>query len=153
MIHLAAHAEVDSQYPTLSRLVLAGNDTLTAGELYSQDFGATRLVVLSACRTARGPITATEGVESLARPFLAAGVPAVVASLWDVDDGATAELMIAFHRHLRSGLTGPAALRAAQIELLRSDDDGLRSAAGWGAFQWIGGWPTPAPLASERNRS
>jgi CHAT domain-containing protein len=78
-------------------------------------------------------------VSSLARPFLAAGVPAVVASLWNVGDRATAPLLVAFHRRLRDGRDPLSALRAAQLELLRGPAPALRSPASWAAFEVFGG--------------
>jgi CHAT domain-containing protein len=78
-------------------------------------------------------------VLSLARPFLAAGVPAVVASLWEVEDEPTARLLTAFHRHLRGGESALAALRSAQRELLADPDPALRSPAYWAAFELFGG--------------
>ena len=76
---------------------------------------------------------------SVARPFLAAGVPTVVASQWDVDDGATARLFVAFHRALIAEAGDAArALRAAQLSLMRGADPALREPAHWGAFVALG---------------
>jgi CHAT domain-containing protein len=78
--------------------------------------GAT--VVLSACNTARGRITA-EGVVGLARGFLLAGAAATVVSLWSVDDRSTAALMEQMYFHLVDGFTVPQALRLAMLRLAR----------------------------------
>jgi len=84
----------------LSRILLAWPDAtsrnLFAREIALQSFPSTQLVVLGACRTTAGRIRRGEGVFSLARPFLAAGVPIVVASLWDVDDRASRRLLSRF---------------------------------------------------------
>jgi CHAT domain-containing protein len=76
------------------------------------------LVVLSACRTALGRQIEGEGLVGLTRGFMYAGVPRVVASLWQVDDSATAELMREFYRGIfKEGLRPAAALRAAQRKI------------------------------------
>lgn len=87
----------------------------------------------------------------LIRAFQYAGARTVAASLWTVEDRVTAELMIGFHRHLRSGLSKDQALRSAQLELLRAPLR-VRDAAGneveidasapfyWAAFQLFGDW-------------
>ncbi len=90
VVHFAGHGISNDEYPSLSRLLLAGVDE-SSRSLFAQDiarmrFDRTQLVVLAACRTSTGRIRRGEGVLSLARPFIAAGVPTVVATLWDVDD-------------------------------------------------------------------
>ena len=75
------------------------------------------LVVLSACDSGTGAFVRGEGVLGLARAFLAAGAPTVVASLWKVPDAATRDLMIAFHAHRKRGKPPAAALRAAQEDV------------------------------------
>lgn len=142
VIHFAGHAVVNADHPDLSMLVLAGSgekDGSAAVYSYEVDgleLGATRLVILSACRTAAGRVSASEGATSLARSFLAAGVPAVLASLWDVDDKATFRLLTKLHRHLRAGDDPAAALRRVQLSEL-----GKAPPAEWAAFQLIGGSP------------
>ena len=78
---------------------------------------------------------------SLARPFLAAGVPLVVVSLWPVDSDATAELMISFHRHRKQdNFSSAEALRRAQLEMLSRPDERFHHVFSWGAFILIGGF-------------
>jgi CHAT domain-containing protein len=142
LIHFGGHALTDGGNPLLSRLVFApGKDgdpgALYAREIYQLRLGETRLVVLAACDTA-GPMPDSAGVASLARAFLAAGVPAVVASLWSVDDRATATLFQSFYRELRGGADPATALRDAQLALLRGTGP-ERSPAAWGAFEVLGG--------------
>ena len=74
-----------------------------------------RLVVLASCSTAVGRISRTEGVENLARPFLASGVPAVVASLWKVEDQDTEDFFRQFYRNVGQSGDVAAALRATQV--------------------------------------
>ena len=123
IIHLATHALVDSARPELSGLAFSMVDErgtpldgfLPMQRLYNMRLSAD-LVVLSACQTATGKEVGGEGVMSLARGFMAAGVPRVLASLWKVDDQATAELMRVFYEaHLGPAKLAPAAaLRHAQ---------------------------------------
>ena len=106
-------------------------------ELYGMKLPRTRLVVLSACQSGLGHYYRGEGVVSLVRPFLAAGVPTVVASLWSVDSKATSDLMIEFHRQrkLTAGLDAAEALRRAQIELARTYQHPFY----WAPFIVVGG--------------
>jgi CHAT domain-containing protein len=142
IVHLAVHAEVDRRSPLLSRLYLApspgDSGILFAHELYGLRCPATRLVFLSGCGTAAGALSPSEGVMSLARPFLAGGAQAVVGSLWPVDDTAAHAFSLAFHRRYRATRDAAAALAAAQVALLHGGDPGLRSPASWGAFTLVG---------------
>lgn len=142
-IHFAGHAVIDPRNMLLSKLALAppaagGSGALTAREIYALDLRNTRLVVLAACDTGLEYVPGSEGATSLARAFLAAGAPTVVASLWDVDDRPTAALLAAFHRHLRAGGQPAEALRKAQLELLHGRQENDRSPAAWGGFEVIG---------------
>jgi CHAT domain-containing protein len=76
---------------------------------------------------------------SLTRPFFSAGVPTVVASLWSVPEGATAELMIKFHHNRRQrGWTAAQALRAAQLDALQAQSTSRVKDFTWAAFAVIG---------------
>ncbi len=144
MVHFATHAVHDAIHPELSGVVLSLFDAsgvprdgfLRLHEIYGLRLSA-ELVVLAACRTALGREVPGEGVLGLARGFFAAGATRVVASLYDVDDEATAELMRAFY----DGMLGPeqlrpgAALRAAQIRM-RAQRRGRE--ADWSAFAILG---------------
>jgi CHAT domain-containing protein len=143
VVHFSGHAVANAADPSRSSFPLAG-DPASAALLYAADIPglsltSARTVVLSACETGIGPATADAGSLSLARAFLAAGVPTVVASLWPISDGPSAPLAVAVHRHLRAGEAPAAALRAAQLELLRGDAPELRSPAVWAAFAAFGG--------------
>jgi CHAT domain-containing protein len=144
ILHFAGHALRHRDNPLLSALVLApdpaapGASLLYAHELLGRRFDGTRLVVLSACSTGVGTPGKTEGALSLAAPFLAAGVPAVVASLWDVSDVTSAPLMSSFHRHLHQGEDVATALRSAQIEMLTGGSPELAAPRAWAPFELIG---------------
>ena len=143
VLHFGGHAAANLDVPLLSHLLLAPDPTngddgvLTAQEIYGRRLTETRVVVLAACRTGRARISPAEGVLSLARPFLAAGVPAVVASLWAAEDHASAVLFEVFHRQLLGGAPATEALRAAQLALLHHPDPALRAPKAWAAFEVI----------------
>jgi len=142
VVHFAGHALQNPEFPWLSRLLLAADSrssgTLFAYELATQHLDRVRLVVLGACGTAAGPTLRGEGVLNLARPFLAAGVPTVIATLWDVQDRAGRRLLTAFHRNVRAGESAVSALRRAQLDLLNSGDPLLQRPAAWAPFIAIG---------------
>jgi CHAT domain-containing protein len=144
--HFATHAIANKRSPFLSQLLLAKTNGASAGflqasDLYRLKLPRTRLVVLSACQTGIEQAYRGEGAIGLSRPFTAAGVPLVVASLWPVDSNATAELMINFHKHRKlDPLSTVKALRTAQMELLNSPDKRLRNPQVWAAFVTIGGY-------------
>ena len=77
--------------------VLGG--VLTAKDIANLDFKGTGLLVLSACKTGQGKVTA-EGVFGLQRAFKKAGVGTIIMSLWNVDDKVTSEFMVAFYGQL-----------------------------------------------------
>ena len=97
------------------------------------------LVVLSACQTALGRQLRGEGLIGLTRGFMYAGAPRVVASLWQVNDAATAELMKKFYRGiLTRGLPPAKALHEAQLEMSR--ESRWQSPYYWAGFVLQGDW-------------
>ncbi len=146
IIHFGGHAVVNQEFPLLSYLVLSPENPQESGllyahELYSGHFERSRLAVLAACKTASGPISG-EGVMSLARAFLAAGVPNVVAGLWMIDDKASGSLMVNFYERLLQVGDSAVALRDVQVGLLRSQDTKSRGVANWAAFEHLGVTPS-----------
>jgi CHAT domain-containing protein len=103
-----------------------------------------RLVVLAGCSTANGKVWDSEGVANLGRPFLAAGVPTVVASLWQVGDRASFALLDEFYGRLRAGADPGSALRQAQASMIHHTDPALRSPRSWAAFSLVGATPGSA---------
>jgi len=144
VVHFAGHAFANVEYPLLSRLSFSSagdsiaGDPLFAHEIAHMRFTHTRVVVLAACSTAVGGISRGEGVMSLARPFLAAGAPLVVASQWDVDDAATERLFTMFHREFATHHDAVAALRAAQLAMIRGSIPTDASPGRWAAFIALG---------------
>lgn len=146
ILHLATHAVVDLQRPELSRVVLAQYDErgapldgfLRLDDIYDLN-APVDLVVLSGCETAVGRSLASEGIYSLSRAFFYAGASRVVASLWAVDDRATAAFMTAFYRALLRGGDSPAAaLREAQRQIAATPR--WASEYYWGGFVLQGDW-------------
>jgi len=78
-----------------------GNGIVTAYEISSSMYlPNTKLVVLSACETARGHIEGSEGVYGLQRAFKIAGAQNLVMSLWKVPDTETSEFMQVFYKNM-----------------------------------------------------
>lgn len=145
IVHFAGHAVVNPAEPSASFLALGPSEpeqdsgVLYARDLYDQPSPVSRLVVLSACSSVLGDSHLGEGLSGLARPFLSVGVPAVVGSLWQVNDQAGRKLFARFYQALRSGLQVTEALRQAQIDMLSSPDPKSSDAASWASFEIIGG--------------
>lgn len=149
-VHFAAHGLLDERFPLDSAVALSLRDPPEAGrdngllqvwEIFEQVRVDADLVVLSACQTAAGEYVDGEGLIGLTRAFHYAGARSVAASLWSVDDLATAELMVHFHRSLRQGMSKDEALRSAQLGLLRGTSPRGPDAAApyfWAAFQLYG---------------
>jgi CHAT domain-containing protein len=118
VIHFAGHSRIVVEDPSKSHLVLAGGKTFGDGVLYASeiaqlDLRGVKLVVLSSCGRTRDDASAMGEVNGLALAFLDAGVEAVVASLWDVEDETVGKLMEAMHREL-SGHNAEDALQRAK---------------------------------------
>jgi CHAT domain-containing protein/tetratricopeptide (TPR) repeat protein len=150
IVHFATHTLLDTRHPELSAIVLTLVDRAGApldGYLRLHDVFKLRLdagiVVLSACETALGENIRGEGLVGLTRGFMHAGASQVIASLWKVNDRATALLMEEFYSGLLDrGLTPSAALRAAQITLWKNPR--WRMPIYWAGFAVQGDWrPSP----------
>jgi CHAT domain-containing protein len=146
IVHFATHGLLNNVHPELSGIVLSLFDEagrpqdgfLRLQDIYNLKLSA-ELVTLSACQTGLGKEVKGEGLIGLTRGFMYAGAPRVVASLWKVDDLATAELMKLFYqRMLKDGLPAGAALRAAQLELSRQKR--WASPYFWAGFVLHGEW-------------
>jgi CHAT domain-containing protein len=141
---------VDTQYPQFSRLVLSLVDSegrpredgfLRLHDVYGLELDDTDMVVLSACDTALGREIRGEGLVGLTRGFLYAGAERVVASLWQVQDLATARLMENFYRGVLEAELPPAeALREAQLAILEEPDGAFAFPYYWAGFVLQGEW-------------
>jgi CHAT domain-containing protein len=146
VVHFACHYLVDVASPLRSQLVLAKSPenedgALSAAQVSRLRLQRPRLIVLSACQTGVERYYGGEGMIGMARTFLAARVPLVVASQWPVDSDATADLMIKFHEYRKQkGLTTTAALRQAQLDMLQAPERRYHDPYYWAAFAPIGGY-------------
>ncbi len=141
IVHFATHGVINTEHPELSGIMLSlfnrqgesEDGFLQLHDIYNLDLAQTQLVVLSACRTGLGKEVKGEGVMGLTRGFMYAGSNSVIASLWKVDDRATAELMKHFYRAMfEAGLTPAAALRKAKESMWRQPR--WRAPYFWAAF-------------------
>ncbi|MEM1205507.1 MAG: CHAT domain-containing tetratricopeptide repeat protein [Acidobacteriota bacterium] len=150
-LHFATHGRIDGERPELSGLALTGVDgagRTLEGFLPLHDISrlelAADLVVLSGCETALGKEVRGEGMVGLTRGFFHAGARRLMASLWRVEDRATAELMDRFYRHLlQNGEPPSAALRRTQLEM--RNDPRWRDPYHWAAFVVAGDWRARRP--------
>ncbi|MFH1573932.1 MAG: CHAT domain-containing protein, partial [Acidobacteriota bacterium] len=125
ILHFATHGIINDEHPNLCAIVLSTYDArgseqngfLGLHDIYNLHLPV-ELVVLSACETALGKNVRGEGLIGLVRGFMYAGAARVVATLWNVQDESTAELMKRFYgKMFRENLSPAAALRAAQVEM------------------------------------
>jgi CHAT domain-containing protein/tetratricopeptide (TPR) repeat protein len=146
VVHFATHGLLDTEHPELSGLVFSLVDRagrpqdgfLRLHDIYNMHLPV-EVVVLSACQTGLGREIQGEGLMGLTRGFMYAGAERVVASMWQVDDVATSELMKRFyHGMFKAGMTPAAALRAAQVDLLSHKQ--WQAPYYWGAFVLQGEW-------------
>jgi CHAT domain-containing protein/lipoprotein NlpI len=146
VVHFATHGIINNSHPELSGIVLSlvdekgqpQNGFLRLYDLYNLKLSAD-LVVLSACQTALGKEIRGEGLVGLTRGFMYAGAPRVIASLWQIDDRASAEFMKRFYEAMLGQKLRPAAaLRAAQVSM--SQDPRWHEPHYWAAFTLQGEW-------------
>lgn len=139
-LRLATHGLLERSHGLFSSLTLAPDaledGALTVAEIYTElDLRQTPLVILSACNSAMGQATGGDEVLGLSRAFQYAGAEWVLASLWEVDDAASAELMASFHERLGApeAPAPPEALRQA-MERLRLSAERWKHPYYWAAF-------------------
>jgi CHAT domain-containing protein len=119
-LHFATHAVLNDTDPYASFLALddAHHDgKLSVADIYALDLHS-KLVVLSACSTGLGKTTG-DGVAGMSRAFFYAGSASVLATLWDIADEPTAELLPRFYAGIAAGQSSSEALRTAQLSMLR----------------------------------
>jgi CHAT domain-containing protein len=157
VVHFSTHALLNDERPDLSGIVLSlvderGNPQdgfLQLYEIYNLNLPVD-LVVLSACQTAVGREVKGEGLISLMRGFMSAGARRVAATLWEVDDEATTELMKQFYLNMLRDKHQPAAaaMRSAQLSL-QGRKDRWANPFYWAGFVVQGEWK-PWPQAARR---
>lgn len=157
IVHFATHGFVDNEHPELSGIVLTmvdqqgvtKNGIMPLHDIYSLNLSA-ELTVLSACETALGENVKGEGLVGLTHSFMSAGSKSVVASLWKVDDQATAVLMSHFYKAiLLDGLAPAAALRAAKLKMMQ--DKRWSAPYYWAGFVFQGDYEGHINVSSNSN--
>lgn len=144
IIHLAMHGILNQKNPLLSSLAFSENgdssenNFLQAHEISHKQLQAA-LVVLSACETGYGKFEAGNGIASLARAFMYAGVPSLIVSLWQVNDQSTALIMQNFYKNLADGNDKSTALQKAKLEYLQNIQNPIaKHPAFWSPFVLLG---------------
>lgn len=144
VVHLATHSFPDEEVPLSAAIVLAPNSAditaetkeasvLQAQEILQLKLPKTRLVILASCHSASSE--QLNSPATLAQAFFSAGVPAVIGSLWEVEDASTARLMTAFYRAHRMDRLNPCqSLRQAQLTFLNATQGQWRHPYYWAAF-------------------
>lgn len=147
-LHIASHGVLDRRDAADSYILFADGGRLTLREIWGLDLQGLDLVTLSACATGLGEGNPGDDLISLENAFLFAGARSVVASLWDVDDGATARLMTAFY----GGLPGGDRARALQ-EAQRTLKAETPHPYYWGSFILVGPTSTTQSPATPTTNS
>jgi CHAT domain-containing protein/Flp pilus assembly protein TadD len=143
LLHLATHGVLNSD-PRFSYIVLSPPETgnLTVREILglSGQFRNTSLITLSACETAieEDPQKAGMELTTLSNAFKVAGVPSIVATLWEIGDRSTAMLMKDFYGNLKKKMNKLEALRQAQLTMINNPE--YSHPYYWAPFMLIGEW-------------
>ncbi|MCP4350124.1 MAG: tetratricopeptide repeat protein [Desulfobacterales bacterium] len=143
IIHFACHGEFNDKQPMQSGLLLSKDRTndgrLQVHELFALNLRNANLVVLSACDAALSRIYGGDDLVGLARGFIYAGTPSILATLWEVDDRSTSILMKKFYENwYKKGMRKPEALRKAQLSV--KSMPGYEHPFYWAPFVMIGDW-------------
>lgn len=141
IVHIATHGQFSSKAEQTfilswdNRINVKQLDNILQPKKYSRT-GAIELLVLSACQTAVGDKRAALGLAGIA---VRAGARSTLATLWSVDDAATAELMSQFYQELaNTQLTKAEALRRAQLKLIKNPQQ--QHPIYWAAYVLVGNW-------------
>lgn len=145
ILHLAVHGIVDHEKPELSGLALEEDSSrdhdnfLYAYEIKQLDLQQTQLVVLAACKTGDGQFQRGEGILSIGRSFMYAGVPSLLTTLWSLNDDTSPEIIRSFYEYLANGMDKDQALRQSKLDYL--DNCSLEISAHpqlWACFVQVG---------------
>jgi CHAT domain-containing protein len=134
VIHIASHGVYEIRDPLLSGIVLA-DGRLSVEDLLDAHIPAD-LLVLSGCLTGMSAQQSGDELTGLARTALAAGVPSVITTLWEVGDDPTREFFQRVYRHIKTGRNKDVALGSAQRSMI--SDDRYASPANWAPFILLG---------------
>lgn len=143
ILHLAMHGIIDDKNPEFSSMAFTEDGSglednfLHSNEIKQLNLQA-NLVVLSACETGFGKYQHGEGVISLGRSFMYAGVPSVVMTLWKINDYSSIFITKLFYENLQKGLPKDEALQKAKQAYFKDAPEGLSHPAFWAAFVQLG---------------
>jgi len=143
ILHLAMHSELDTLQSGSSSLIFTA-DIKNSGNyrLFNYEIGqmniSSPMVVLSACNTGNGKLYSGEGLISLARNFVLAGVPSVIETLWPVEDIAGSKIMGSFYKYLSTGKPKNTALRQAKLDYIYTTSPSFVNPRFWAAYTLIG---------------
>ncbi|MCK9453144.1 MAG: CHAT domain-containing protein [Bacteroidales bacterium] len=156
ILHLAMHTIIDDENPMYSRLIFQQQSdsidfyALGTYELFGLRLNAS-MAVLSACNTGYGKLRQGEGIMSLTRGFVHAGVPSIVMTNWEVNDQASAQLMESFYKYLSEGMDKDLALQKAKTDFLAQANQLKAHPYFWASYVIIGNTePIDFPIFSER---
>ncbi len=139
VIHLAMHAMINDSIPMFSKLIFAESQKDTSSsflntyEIYDLVLNAS-MVTLSACNTGSGILRNGEGIMSLARGFIYAGVPSIVMTLWEVQDKSGSDIMTSYYKNLTLGDSKDVALQKAKLEFIYNSPDYNTHPFYWSAY-------------------
>ena len=124
IVHLSAHSIADAADPWNSRILLAkanGSDgeSLNAATIRKMKLANIKFISLSSCSSV-GLLGEDGNATGLARAFLEAGVPVVIASLWDIDSKQSSDFMVKFYNYFVAGNSPARALQLTQLDALKS---------------------------------
>ena len=153
LVQYSGHSVLDGTNALMSSIQLDGNlngpNAVTAMEIANRRLAPNAVVVLASCDSSVGNSTGDVGIRGLTSAFLIAGAGSVVGSLWPVETDSTREIVVRFHRSLKSGLSPAEALREARISFLRDFPDRSHPYY-WAGFTVTGNLSAlePAPFVS-----
>lgn len=143
VVHFAGHA-VAADPPAKSAFLLLTPDpahpegTLALSALRALPGTPPRVVVLAACGALGGRSQGREGLLSIASGFFSAGVPAIIAPLWAINDRASVDVMTALHRNLKTNADISRAVRETLVEFIHGRDSERAEPSYWAAFSSLG---------------
>ena len=145
ILHLATHAKADLEHPWRAFVAFhPEEDSLVVDPLYAHEIGRlflpAKLVVLSACETAKGQLVTGEGMLSLRRAFKQAGVANLLTTHWTLDDQAGKAIMEQFYSGIKEGLALDVALQASQKQYLEQADPAKLAPYFWASAS-LSGYP------------
>ncbi|MDQ3038638.1 MAG: CHAT domain-containing protein [Pseudomonadota bacterium] len=142
LVHIAAHATVDTLDPLHSTVLLADENGkpnyLQAKDVLGMDLRKVAMIALSACESGLGRVDDGDEVLGFTRSFLSAGTSTMLVSLWRVSDAATETLMTTLYTDLAKGEQVQDAMRDAQLAVLA--DPATSHPYYWAPFNLIGNW-------------